>query len=227
MNASISEESDPAICSSLTELHDELLVSAAKAGDRGAFVELCERHSKKVLRMIYRITQNRADAEDVLQDSLLKAFIHLKNFEGRSSFASSLSRIAVNSALMFLRKRRGLEISIDHSSDDSQTWQSWESSDTTESPEALFAQREKEALLRRAILRLPSTYREVMELQHANDYSTSEIARTLGISVSAVKSRLSCGRVAMRASLLRRHRHHDFLGVMGMTHRSETAARHS
>ena len=224
MNASISEESGAAICGSLTELHDERLVSAAKAGDCGAFVELCERHSKKVLRMIYRITQNWADAEDVLQDSLLKAFLHLKNFEGRSSFSSWLSRIAVNSALMSLRKRRGLEISIDHSSD-SQTWQSWEPWDTTESPEALFEQREKKALLRRAILRLPSTYREVMELQHAHDYSTSEIARTLGISVSAVKSRLLRGRVAMRASLLRRHRHHDFLGVMGMTHCSETAAR--
>ena len=227
MNASISEESGTAICGSLTELPDELLVSAAKAGDRGAFVELSERHSKKVLRTIYRITQNRADAEDVLQDALLRAFINLKNFEGRSSFSSWLSRIAINSALMFLRKRRRLEISIDNSSDDSQTRQSWEPWDMAESPEALFAQREKEALLRCAILRLPSTFREVMELQHAHDYSTSEIAQTLGISVSAAKSRLLRARVAIRASFRRRHRHHEFLGVMGRTHLSETAARPS
>ncbi len=227
MNASISEESGAAISGSLTELRDELLVSAAKAGDCSAFVELCERHTKKLLPGIYRITQNREDAEDVLQESLLKAFLNLKTFEGRSSFASWLTRIAINSALMLLRKRRGVEISIDNAGDGSLPWLAWEPWDKTESPEALFAQREKEALLRRAILRLPATFREVMELRHAYDYSTTEIARILGISVSAVKSRLSRGRVAMRASLRRRHRHHEFLGVMDMTHLSETAAQRS
>ena len=208
MHASISEGSGVAICTSQEELNDELLVSAAQSGDRGAFVELCERHSRKVLRAIYRITQNREDAEDVLQDSLLRAFLNLKNFEGRSSFSSWLTRIAINSALMFLRKRRGFEISIDHACDGSKTWEQW---DQAETPEAGFAQREKEALLRYAILRLPSTFREVMELLHAKECSTSEIAQTLGISVSAAKSRLSRARVAMRASLLRRHRHHELL----------------
>lgn len=143
----------------------------------------------------------------MLQDSLLRAFLNLKNFEGRSTFSSWLTRIAINSALMFLRKRRGFEISVDHACDGSQTWEPW---DQAETPEANFAQREKEALLRYAILRLPPTFREVIELRHTKECSTSEIAQTLGISVSATKSRLLRARVAMRASLLRRRRIMNF-----------------
>ena len=146
MNASISEESGAAISGSLTELRDELLVSAAKAGDCSVFVELCNRHSKKLLPGIYRITQNREDAEDVLQESLLKAFLNLKNFEGRSSFASWLTRIGINSALMLLRKRRGIEISIDNAGDGSLPWQAWEPWDKTESPEALFRAARKRSI---------------------------------------------------------------------------------
>ena len=203
------------ICGSRRELNDQLLVSAAQSGDRGAFVELCERHSKKLLQTIYRITQNWEDAEDVLQDALLRAFLNLNGFEGRSSFSSWLTRIAINSAFMFLRKRRRREVSIDHPGDDSETWAALELRDRTETPEAHAARREKETLLRCAILRLPSTFREVIELRHAQEYSTSEIAAALGISVSATKSRLSRARAAMRVSLLRRHRHHELLEIMG------------
>src|ERR1700757_4578704 len=101
-------------------MDDELLVSAASAGDSSAFVELYERHSRKVLPRIYRITKNREDAEDAFQDAVLRAFAHMKGFEGRSNFTSWLTRIAINSALMVLRKRRGgAEISIEQMSDDS------------------------------------------------------------------------------------------------------------
>ena len=207
VNASVSDASI-VMCGSQKESNDELLVAAAKAGDRAAFVELCNRHSKKLLLRLYRITRNRQDAEDVLQDSLMRAFLHLKSFEGRSSFSSWITRIAINSALMHLRKMRRRETSIGHISDEFETYPTWEPRDQTQTPEAHFAQREREALLRGAILRLPSAFREVMELRHAREYSTSEIAQILGISVSAVKTRLSRARVVMRASLLKRHRHH-------------------
>src|ERR1700692_2580728 len=81
------------ILGSLKEMSDAGLVSAAKSGDAVAFVELSRRHSDKILRRTYRIVKNWQDAEDVLQDSFMKAFIHLKDFEERSSFSSWLTRI--------------------------------------------------------------------------------------------------------------------------------------
>src|SRR5271168_1800247 len=100
MNQSISERSVTLIDNSPRSTSDEQLVSAAITGECGAFVELCGRHSRKILQRIYRITGNWDDAEDALQDSLLRAFIHLKDFQGRSSFSSWLTRIGINSALM-------------------------------------------------------------------------------------------------------------------------------
>jgi RNA polymerase sigma factor (sigma-70 family) len=91
---------------STTDTCDIYLVAAAKGGDQQAYAELCRRHSKQILQTVLRITRDIADAEDTLQDALLKAYIHIGSFEGRSAFSSWLTRIAVNSALMLLRKRR-------------------------------------------------------------------------------------------------------------------------
>jgi RNA polymerase sigma-70 factor, ECF subfamily len=87
-------------------MSDTRLVSAAKCGDAFAFFELCTRHSNKILWRAYRIVKNLQDAEDIRQESLKKAFIHLKDFEERASFSSWLTRIAINSALMRVRKKR-------------------------------------------------------------------------------------------------------------------------
>jgi RNA polymerase sigma-70 factor (ECF subfamily) len=172
-------------------LDDALLVSAARAGHHSAFVELYERHSRKVLPRIYRITKNREDAEDAFQDAVLRAFLHIKGFEGRSNFTSWLTRIATNSALMVLRKRRGgAEISIEQMCDDSDNSRAWEPPDYSETPEACYARRESEELLRNAIQRLPCIFRDAVELQHAQEYSSGQVAEELGISLSAAKSRL-------------------------------------
>src|SRR5258708_6379375 len=78
------------------------LVKAAKSGQSSAFATLCQRHAPQLLRATYRITRNREDSEDSVQDALLRAFVHLNDFDGRSSFASSLTRISINFALMNL-----------------------------------------------------------------------------------------------------------------------------
>ena len=185
------------------EISDEALVSTAKSGDANAFVELSKRHSNRVLLTTYRITRNWQDAEDALQDSLLKAFSHLNGFQQKSSFATWLTRIAINSALMILRKKRVcVEVSIDGSDDPDDKYERWEARSLTEDPESRFARSEREELLRDAILRLPPVCREVVELRQARDYSAREIAQTLGISVAAVKSRLSRARLTLRATLL-------------------------
>ncbi len=184
-------------------MNDEQLVSAAKGGDSVAFVELSRRHSNKMLWKIYRITRNWEDAEDVLQDSLLKVFAHLNGFECRCGFAAWFTRIAINSALMSLRKKRDhIEIPIDGASDHSGEWRAWEPRDLAGDPGSQYAKREREQLIREAILRLPPGYRAALELQHAEGYSTNEIAHSLGISPSAAKSRLSRARTLLRSSLV-------------------------
>jgi hypothetical protein len=125
---------------SLKLLNDQNLVVRAKAGDTAAFVEFGERHSTRVRRTLYRITRNWEDAEDALQKPLLKAFRHLNGFENRSSFSSWLTRIAINSALMTLRKRRACkEVSIDVVGDDYEIFGRWEPHDISEDPERRYA----------------------------------------------------------------------------------------
>jgi RNA polymerase sigma-70 factor (ECF subfamily) len=85
---------------------EQALVAAAKQGQAEAFATLCQPLARKLIQSAHRITRNREDAEDALQDALLSAFIHMKNFDGRSSFSTWLTRIAINSALMTLRKKR-------------------------------------------------------------------------------------------------------------------------
>jgi RNA polymerase sigma factor (sigma-70 family) len=179
-------------------MNEELLVAAARFGDRSAFMELCGRHSKRIWWKIHQITRNREDTEDAFQDALLRSFLNLKSFEGRASFSSWLTRIAINSALGILRKRRASELPIPLSFDNSENWMCWEIPDQSETPEDYCERREKEELLRSAILRLPSIFREVVELRHEREYSTPEIAEALGISVAAVKSRLSRARKAVQ-----------------------------
>ena len=187
---------------SLKLLNDELLVVRAKAGDTLAFVELRERHSTKLLRTLYRITRNWEDAEDALQESFLKAFRHLNGFENRCSFSSWLTRIAINSALMTLRKRRACkEVSIDSTDDDCEIFGRLEPQDLSEDPERRYARCEREALLQRAMLQLRPGLRDVIQLRQAEEYSLKELAECLGISLSAAKSRLLRARMALRAFL--------------------------
>jgi RNA polymerase sigma-70 factor, ECF subfamily len=184
------------------EIRDELLISAAKSGDTVAFVELSKRHSSKVLRRAYRIVKNWQDAEDVLQESLMRAFLHLKDFEERSSFSSWLTRIAINFALMNLRKKRGyVETSIEVINDDHEVLFRWEPKDPGENPEGHFSRREREDLLEGAIRQLPPMLRQVVQLKLIDGRSGEEVSQTLGITVSAAKSRLARAKTALRVSL--------------------------
>jgi RNA polymerase sigma-70 factor (ECF subfamily) len=181
---------------------DDVLTLAAKSGNGSAFVELGRRHSKRIQLQVYRILGNWEDAEDVLQESLLRAFKHLGQFRGTCSFSTWLTRIAINSALMELRKRRARPaISFDRTADSTGTVESWEFPDLRPSPERLYADRETEVLLRGAILRLPWRYQTVAQLYHAKECPTNEIAQGMGISLAAMKSRLHRAKRKLRASL--------------------------
>jgi RNA polymerase sigma-70 factor (ECF subfamily) len=179
---------------------DEVLVAAAKSGNHSAFVELWKRHSNTAFKMAYRVTGNRDDAEDVIQDAWMKAYVHLKTFDGRAKFSTWLTRIAINSALMTLRKRRShpetpMEIN------DGETWQQWEIADQTKDVEELYARHETVERLRRAIGRLQPILRSVVEIHQSNEGSVKELAELAGISVAATKSRLLRARTILRRAL--------------------------
>lgn len=183
------------------EMEDSSLVAAARCGQNVAFDVLCERLAPKILRSLYRITKNREDAEDALQDAFLRAFLHLFEFDGRSTFSTWLTRIAINSALMILRKKRfSLEISLDASAESDAPWTPWEVPDHAPNPEKRYAQREREAILRGAIGALRPAVRKVVELQQLEERSMKETAGLIGISVSAAKARLFHAKVALRKS---------------------------
>jgi RNA polymerase sigma factor (sigma-70 family) len=180
---------------------DGMLVAAAKVGDHFAFSELWSRHSKKTFNTMYRITKNRQDAEDGLQDAFLKAFVHLKNFDGKSTFSTWLTRIAINSALMILRKKRAHPEASMEWTTDGHTWQQWEIADRRANIEELYAKKEAEWRLKRAIGRLRPALRNVVEIQRSHCISVQEIAELVGISVAATKSRLVRARTVLRQSL--------------------------
>jgi RNA polymerase sigma-70 factor, ECF subfamily len=179
---------------------DEVLVAAAKLGDTQAFLELWTRHTSRVFKTIYRITGNREDAEDAIQDVWMKAHLHLNTFDGRAQFTTWLTRIAINSSLMILRRKRVRpEISMDIR--DSDTWQPWEIADQTKSVEELYSGQERVERLKRAICRLQPTLRIVVEIHQTEDCSVKEVAELAGISVAATKARLLRARKILRKAL--------------------------
>jgi RNA polymerase sigma-70 factor (ECF subfamily) len=184
----------------LTAATDEVLVGMAKLGNCAAFAELWERHSSPAFRMAFRITRNRNDADDVVQDAWMKAYVHLKTFDGSAKFSTWLTRIAINLALMTLRKRRTHpETSMEFT--DGEIWQQWEIADQTKNVEELYAMHERVERLRRAIWCLPPILRNVVVIHQSDDRSIKEIADLAGISVAATKSRLLRARKILRITL--------------------------
>lgn len=179
---------------------DEALVAAAKSGDRIAFAELWGRHSNTAFKTAYRITRNPDDAEDVVQEAWMKAYVHLKTFDGRSKFSTWLIRIVINSALMTLRRKRARpETSIESEGDG--LWQHFQFEDQAANVEELYTKHERAVLLRRAIYRLGPALRKVVEIHQLNDRSVKETADLAGISVTATKSRLLRARTKLRKAL--------------------------
>src|SRR5215831_16287250 len=184
---------------------DELkLVHAAKAGDISAFEELVKRYDRNVFRIAQHITQNREDAEDVVQDAFLKAYQNLEQFQGQSKFYTWLVRIAVNEALMRLRRRRPERmVSLDEDVKTEDDSVPREVADWAPNPEQLYNQSELKDILTRTIQGLPPGFRTVFVLRDVEGLSTEETAQALELSIPAVKSRLLRARLQLRERLSR------------------------
>ena len=180
------------------------LVAAAKDGDQQAYAELCRRHSNQIFGTVLRITRNIPDAEDSLQEALLKAYIHIGGFEGRSAFSSWLTRIAINTALMLSRRKRSQPVYSFETGPEAGDFQLPEPRETSHNPEESLIQNAVENELAQAIRYLPPMLRVVIQIRYREDASVAQIAKMLGISKSAVKTRLFRAKSQIRRHLRKR-----------------------
>jgi RNA polymerase sigma-70 factor (ECF subfamily) len=178
------------------------LVTAAKCGSTEAFEVLVRRHQARILSVAWRFTRNREDAEDITQQALQKAFVHFRQFEGNSSFSTWLTRIAMNEALMWLRRKRAsLEVPIETMTDEPAL--PLDFPDSCPSPEDSCLQRERKGILSAAINELKPGMRTAIQLREIGELSTEETAHVMGLSVESVKGRVFHARKKLREILKR------------------------
>jgi RNA polymerase sigma-70 factor, ECF subfamily len=183
---------------------ESVLVSQAREGDTRAFGELVRRYEGKIFRLAQHVTNNREDAEDVLQETFMKAYEHLDQFKGDSKFYTWIVRIAVNQALMKLRRRKtDKSVSLDEQIDTGEDTIVREIAAWDEDPEQRFSREELGEILDHAVDALEPPYRSVFVLRDVEELSTEETAEALGLSIPAVKSRLLRARLQLREKLTR------------------------
>ena len=181
---------------------ESVLVTEAKAGSYEAFEELVNRYEKKIYRLGLNLTGNPEDAEDMLQETFLKAFEHLPTFREDSRFYTWIVRIAINQGLMKLRKRRSSkEVQLDEPSNDDGDVMPREFADWRPNPEQELQRAELETILQDAARALPLTFRTVFFLRDVEGLSTEETAEMLNLSEGAVKARLFRARLRLREEL--------------------------
>lgn len=178
------------------------LVERVRAGDIDAYGQLVRMYDRRVFRIVNHITQNREDAEDVVQDAFLKAYQNIDRFQGNSKFYTWLVRIAVNEALMKLRKRKtSRTVSMDDEVETEEGSIPREFADWSPNPEQMYGSEETADILKKAIQGLPPNFRTVFVLRDVENLSTEETAQALELSVPAVKSRLLRARLQLRERL--------------------------
>ena len=183
-------------------VEEKVLLEALKAGDRAEFARLVEIYSPYIYRLALKMLVNPQDAEDILQETFIKAFRYLKGFDGRSSISTWLYRVATNEALMFLRRKHPELVSIDEPIETEEGEQEpLEIVDWCCLPEEELMSAEGRAYLDKAMTSLPYNLRVVFLLREIEGLSTQEVAEVLNLSESAVKTRLSRARFHLREDL--------------------------
>ena len=177
---------------------DEELVRRAQRDDDRAFGELVRRYESKVYSLALKMLRNPEDAEDVLQDTFLRAYRGIKSFQGHSTFSTWIYRITANSALMRLRKRQLPTVSID---DADEREAPINIADWAPGPVEQMLNQETQSAMAEAIESLPAEFRQVFVLRDLEELSNAEVAEILDLSVAAVKSRLHRARLKIRNRL--------------------------
>lgn len=186
----------------MIETDTTLSLAALKAGNKEAFARLVDETSNRVYRVALQITGNALDAEDVLQETYLKAYRALPEFEGRSSVTTWLHRIAVNEALMAIRRRKPQALSVDEGSSEADAESDgMEIVDFCCLPEGELLSGEARRFMDKAIQQLPANLRVVFVMRDLEGLSIQETAEALGLSENNVKTRLLRARLRLRQDL--------------------------
>jgi len=195
-------KAEPTIACLSDPAGERTLVVAAKNGDEQAFETLFKRYQRRTFAVALRYTRVVEDAEDIVQQSFYKAFVHLCQFQGESAFSTWLTRIAINEALMFLRSiRLTREVSVDSIGDAEGGPAILEKPDSNPNPETRYSQREEVRILAKAVRNLRPGLRTTIVLKELRELSTSETARRMGLSVATVKARIFRGKRELRQEL--------------------------
>lgn len=186
---------------SQTAHSEQALIARAREGSRTAFGELVRRHSQRVYGMSFKILKNREDAEDNLQNVFCKVYAKIRQFEGNSQFSTWLVRIAINEALMMLRKRRPEDAAAfadrDRELADRETTP--EPRDLHADPERLYLTKE---LATKALEALHPTLKHAFIMQKGEGWTSRELAKAMEITPELVKSRIFRARVKLRRRLM-------------------------
>lgn len=180
---------------------DDQLLSEAKSGDHQAFAELCLRYRRMLMNRIYGIVRHQEDAEDVLQETLLKAYQHLQTFRGTCSFSTWLVAIGTNMSLMLLRRRKALrKNTCDVVNKDGETLV-MEFRDPAPDPEQRYMMLQTRQKVNRALKRLSPQVRNLLEMYYKSGFRLKDVAKSLGASEATTKSRMLRARAMLRRSL--------------------------
>ena len=177
---------------------DEELVHDAQAGEASAFDELVRRYTNVVYRILFKILRHEEDTQDALQDTFVSAYRALPRFRQDAKFSTWIYRIATNAALMKARARRTNLVSLDHPSEDDDVKTAWELPDWSATPDEELLTGETRRVMEDAIQALPPEQRAAFVLHDVQNLSSAETAEAMGITVSAVNSRLHRARVFLR-----------------------------
>jgi len=181
---------------------EDFSLDALRSGDRAEFALLVEAYYEMIYRLAIKMVNNPQDAEDILQETFIKAYRHLKNFDGRSSLSTWLYRIATNEALMFLRRQKPDMVSVDESLETCEgDVEPLQIIDWSSLPEEELMSAEAQVYLDKAVGKLSPSLRVVFVLRDIQGLSTRETAEVLDISETAVKTRLSRARLQLREEL--------------------------
>jgi len=180
---------------------DHQLLCAAKSGDQQAFAELCLRYRGLLMNRVYRIVRHREDTEDVLQETLLKAYQHLQTFRGACSFSTWLVAIGTNMSLMLLRRRKATRKNIcDVATDDGETL-IMDCRDTAPDPEQCYMMYQTSQKVKDALGTLSPQLRNIFEMYYESEIRLKDAARILGTSEATTKSKMLRARRKLRRSL--------------------------
>jgi len=186
-----------------SQMPDGQLLAAARSADGDAFAELCRRCRVRIQRKVMQMLRNREDVEDVIQESFYKAFVHLNSFRGACSFSVWLTQIAINSALMLLRKRRQRpQISYDRPTlGEDHEMSMFDFPDHAPNPEKICLKKQAIEKMLLAVGRLSPRSRDLVQHFHGTERPLRQVAEELGIKLGSAKARLVRARLKLRSTL--------------------------